>query len=61
MNKTHEELWNETQQKLTAQQVADTWTGYSTFDVFSDELGFVGNYLADNPADAIELAREDLA
>lgn len=46
-------------QVLTARQV-DDHNGWSTFDVYSDETGLIGNYIADNAEDAIEQAQEDV-
>lgn len=46
-------------QILTAKRAHDH-NGHATWDVFSDELGFVGNYLGFYKEDAIAEAREDL-
>ena len=46
-------------QKLTAKRVGDE-RGWPTFDVFSDEVGFIGNFIARDAEDAIEQARDNL-
>lgn len=50
---------NDTMQILTAKRVADH-NDFPTYDVSSDETGFIGNYLAEDEADAIEQARENV-
>lgn len=47
-------------QSLTAKRMGDTHSGYPTFDVYSDEIGRIGNYTAVDANDAITQAREDL-
>ena len=46
-------------QLLTAKRAGDH-NGHPTWDVFSDELGLVGNYFGYYACDAIAEAREDL-
>lgn len=46
-------------QVLTARRAGDH-NGYATWDVYSDEIGYIGNYLGQDAEDAIEQAREDL-
>jgi hypothetical protein len=58
---------NTDMQVLTARRVADTPDGWPTWDVYSDELGLLGNYVTSGCADhldreeAIALAMEDQA
>lgn len=44
---------------MTAKRVGDTFTGWPTWDVYSDGV-WIGNFLVDTEQDAIESALDEL-